>query len=103
MTVTVLPPPSTGWPHEPAGYRVITDYDMHALNDGGWLNSYPSQLGSSISLASVAGGPAPAPPGGGIASPPRSNGGAAPGAPDYPPSPPPPPPLCACVSWGRPH
>jgi len=84
MTVTVLPPPSTGWPHEPAGYRVITDYDMHALNDGGWLNSYPSQLGSGISLASVAGAPASAPTVWQFAYPAGYSGGSAPGTEYYP-------------------
>ena len=78
------PPPSTGWPHEPAGYRVITDYDMHALNDGGWLNSYPSQLGSGISLASVAGAPASAPTVWQFAYPAGYSGGSAPGTEYYP-------------------
>ena len=78
------PLPSTGWPHEPAGYRVITDYDMHALNDGGWLNSYPSQLGSGISLASVAGAPASAPTVWQFAYPAGYSGGSAPGTEYYP-------------------
>src|SRR5205809_257381 len=99
MTVPVLPPPSTGWPHEPAGYRVITDYDMHALNDGGWLNSYPSQLGSGISLASVAGAPASAPTVWQFAYPAGYSGGSAPGTEYYPISAPYPTALYVAFLW----
>ena len=51
ITVTALPPPGT-WPNEPAGWTVVTDYDMHALNDGGWLNVYPQDVvNGKISIA----------------------------------------------------
>jgi len=33
-------PPGATWPHEPAGWTVLNDYDAHAYNDGGW-NSDP--------------------------------------------------------------
>jgi len=54
VTVTALPPPPPAgtWPNEPAGWTVVTDYDMHALNDGGWLNVYPQDVvNGKISIA----------------------------------------------------
>jgi uncharacterized protein YjdB len=36
------------WPNAPAGWTVVSDYDMHALNDGGWLNSAPSDITSGL-------------------------------------------------------
>jgi hypothetical protein len=59
ITVTAPPPPSGGaWPNEPAGWTVVTDYDMHALNDGGWANVYPSDITSGqVSVVTEATGP----------------------------------------------
>jgi hypothetical protein len=37
---------------------VVTDYDMHALNDGGWANVYPSDITSGqVSVVTEATGP----------------------------------------------
>ena len=30
------------WPNAPAGWTVVTDYDTHALNGGGWSSAYTS-------------------------------------------------------------
>ena len=30
------------WPNEPAGWTVLTDYDMRAVNGGGWASAYAS-------------------------------------------------------------
>ena len=38
--------PPGGWPNAPAGWTVVSDYGMHALNDGGWVNVYPSDITS---------------------------------------------------------
>ena len=60
VTVTApLPPPSGGaWPNEPAGWTVLTDYDMHALNDGGWTNVYPADIASGqVKVVTDATGP----------------------------------------------
>jgi len=47
ITVTASPPPPSGtWPNAPAGWTVINDYDMHALNNGGWTND----VGGTITI-----------------------------------------------------
>ena len=39
------PPPSGGsWPNQPTGWTTLNDYDMSALNAGGWLNVYPNDI-----------------------------------------------------------
>jgi hypothetical protein len=39
--------PSAGpWPNAPAGWTVVTDYDAHALNSGGWVNAYATSITS---------------------------------------------------------
>ena len=32
--------PAPRGPHEPAGFTRVADYDMHALNNGGWANAH---------------------------------------------------------------
>ena len=32
------------WPHEPAGWTVVNDYDMGGVNAGGWTNVYEFSL-----------------------------------------------------------
>jgi trimeric autotransporter adhesin len=58
ITVTAAPPPSGTWPNQPTGWTVINDYDMHALNNGGWTNGYPSDISAGlIGVTSDATGP----------------------------------------------
>jgi hypothetical protein len=40
MTVTALPPPSTGWTNQPAGYTTVTDQPWDGLTTLGWNSIY---------------------------------------------------------------
>jgi hypothetical protein len=42
--VLASPRASTPWPHEPAGFKVISDYGFSRLNDSGWVNEYAADL-----------------------------------------------------------
>ena len=43
-TMSVTVPSGGAWPNAPVGWTVVSDYDMHALNDGGWVNEYPGSI-----------------------------------------------------------
>src|SRR3989442_15305730 len=71
--------PAPRGPHEPAGFTRVADYDMHALNNGGWgkarefsiMHRYLSGLTEST-------GPPSRPPGWEFAYPQGDAGGTAP-------------------------
>ena len=45
ITVSALPPPASGgWPDEPVGLTVLTDWAEDAVVGGGWGNAYPVSL-----------------------------------------------------------
>ncbi len=57
MYAGVAGPASIIVTNAPTGWGVINDYDMHAINDGGWNNAYASDIDTGISVISDATAP----------------------------------------------